>query len=157
MEQHELVSEIKIIRVDLDKHFSTMGKMKGSREISVAITATQNSKMWLGQVLKSLEQENPYPDSKNPTNNNIAATSDVFDGDVDSAMDGIHHIKQVKIMRQRLSHSYDAMEKLEEEHDVSDIMTTKGFHSLTKAWEYVVEANMWFGMELGRINKESKE
>lgn len=155
MEEHQIITALKTIRVDLDNYFSTLQEMDSSREISIAITSTQNAKMWLGQVLKSLKQENPYPDSKNVTNNKIADTADTSDG-LHHKMEGIHHIKQVKIMRQRLSHAYAELEKLESENSISDDLTTIGYHSLIKSWEYVVEANMWLGMELGRINNLGK-
>lgn len=156
MQEHQIVKTVKRIRVELDKYFTVMGKMEKSREISIAITSTQNAKMWLGQVLKTLDQPNPYPDSKDATNSKIAPTADVYDGDVDTVLNGLNHIQQVKVMRQRLTASYEEMERIERESKLSEKLTKIGFHSLAKSWEYIVEANMWLGMELGRINNKTK-
>jgi len=153
-----MVKEIKIIRVELDRHFTTLGQMIPSREISIAITSTQNAKMWLGQVLKALGTENPYPDSRNASNTKIEKTTDVFEGDIEKDLKGIGHIQQVKIMRSRLSDSYTELGRLKEEIPNSNTtLYQEVYHPMIKSWEYIVEANMWLGMELGRINSESNK
>jgi len=152
-----MVEDIKKIRIELDKHFSTLGKMIPSREISIAITATQNAKMWLGQVLKYIGTDNPYPDSKDAANTKISPTADVFKGDSTVSLEEMEHIQQVKLMRRRLSDSYGDLETLKKHKGISlggesvDMVVL----SIDKSWEYVVEANMWLGMELGRINNQS--
>jgi len=50
-----MITEIKKIRVELDKQTVIMQTLKPSTEISVAITASQNAKMWIGRALKELE------------------------------------------------------------------------------------------------------
>ena len=40
------------------------------------ITKLQESIMWLGMHLKELNEDNPYPESKNPANNIIHKTAD---------------------------------------------------------------------------------
>jgi hypothetical protein len=158
---NQMEEAVKKIRVEIDRYFTTLGQMQPSREISIAITCTQNGKMWLGQLLKALGTENPYPDSKNPINTNIAPTADTFDGDVKKDLEGIGHIQQVKIMRSRLSEGYKLIEEIQSKvkggYNVE--VENKEFElvliALQKSWEYIVEANMWLGMELGRINNES--
>lgn len=152
--------EIKAIRVQLDNHFTTLGQMTPSREISIAITSTQNGKMWLGRVLKGLGAENPYPESKNVLNTDIAPTSDVFEGDVRKNLAGIGHLQQVKLMRKRLTDCYEELQSIKDEQNNSIINSeNKNVKSIMlaihKSWEYIVEANMWLGMELGRIKNES--
>jgi len=153
----EIVKRIKKYRVELDKAFSVMGLMTGSREISIAITSAQNSKMWLGQVLKRLNEENPYPDSKNASNTKIAPTADVWDGNVEDELVGIGHIQKIKQLRKELSDIADEIEKDEIESQFSGNMDTNSFHCLTTSWNYMTEATMWLGMELGRINKKNKK
>ena len=148
----EIVKMIKGYRVDLDKQFKVMGAMPRSREFSLAITRTEDAKMWLGQVLKRIGTENPYPDSKNAANTKIAPTADVWTGDVEKAMEGIGHIQKVKQMRSELTSVYEDIEK--NQWDFNRELNILGYHSLTKSWEYIIEANMWLGMELGRIKRE---
>jgi hypothetical protein len=153
--------QIKQIRVQLDKHFTTLQEMKPSREISIAITSTQNGKMWLGQVLKGLGADNPYPQSKNVLNTEIAPTSDVYEGDVRKVLEGVGHLQQVKLMRKRLTECYEELQSVKYElkkpsfnSENDNVVSIK--LALNKSWEYIVEANMWLGMELGRIKREGK-
>jgi hypothetical protein len=158
---NKMESAIKSIRVELDRHFTTLGQMNPSREISIAITSTQNGKMWLGQVLKALGTANPYPDSKNASNTNIEKTADTFEGDVKKDLEGIAHIQQVKIMRSRLSDAYktilEIVESIPNTNNNNDAINNTVYQPLIKSHDYIVEANMWLGMELGRINKESSK
>lgn len=78
----KLAETIKLYRVNLDKQFTIMQNLQGSREISIAITSAQNAKMWLGMALNKLGAENPYPDSKNAANTKIEPTADTWSGDV---------------------------------------------------------------------------
>jgi hypothetical protein len=53
-----------------------------SRERSIAITKLQEAVMWLGMDLKAINEEspgsceNPYPNSKDPSNTKIEPTAD---------------------------------------------------------------------------------
>lgn len=53
-----------------------------SRERSLAITKLQEAVMWLGMDLKAINEEspgaceNPYPNSKDPTNTKVDPTAD---------------------------------------------------------------------------------
>lgn len=152
----EFISKIKSWRVELDKHTFYLQQMKGSRQISIAITATQNARMWLGQVLNVLDEPNPYPDSKDATNNKIAPTTDVFTTKDDTPFVNMDGIKQAKVMRQRLTSLYEEMEHLEAKGILSRQLNDKGMLCISKSWAYIVEANMWLGMELGRIRDEEK-
>lgn len=150
-----MIKIMKGMRVKLDEHFSNLKELTPSREISIAITSAQNAKMWLGNVLKSLNLENPDPNSKNATNTEIAPTADTYDGKL--GIGDLDHIRKVKIMRKRLSDVYEDIETLEEDNSLSNSLTEIGFRSVTKAWEYMVESDMWLGNELGRIRDENNK
>jgi len=149
----DLVKNIKDYRVAIDKAFKFMEEMPRSREISIAITSAQNSKMWLGQTLKTLDEPNPYPDSKDATNTKIAPTADVFDGDIKKELEGIDNIRKIKIIRKSLSDVYEDMGVLINEalFDPSKESRKGVHHAQTKSYEYCIESVMWLGMELGRI------
>lgn len=151
---------IKAIRVNIDKITQLSQNLDKSREVSLAITALQLSKMWLGKVLKELGAANPYPESRNPYNENIEPTSDVAKslndcfGDKwgDYNYEKFTHIQKVKWLRQeiekveynikffRLALTPDRL------HTVSSL---EGYH---ESKTYCIEAGMWLGIELGRIN-----
>lgn len=73
--EQEVISN-KELRVGLDKHLQTLKSLPGSRERSLAITKLQEAIMWLGMDLKRLNEDNPYPDSYDPSNTKIAPTAD---------------------------------------------------------------------------------
>src|SRR3990167_3329874 len=148
-----MITEIKNIRVELDKQTIIMQGLKPSREISVAITASQNAKMWMGMALKELEVENPYPESKNAANDKIEPTADVYKGDLN--LSSQPHINQVKQLRFDLTAIADGLES-NKGNLLSTNIDVQLYHHLLKAWEYTIESNMWLGMELGRIFKETQ-
>ena len=71
------IVENKELRVELD---SVLQKIKQStrksRERSIVITKIQEAIMWLGMDLKELGNENPYPNSYNPSNTIVDKTAD---------------------------------------------------------------------------------
>lgn len=73
--EQEVISN-KELRVDLDNHLQTLKDLPKSRERSLAITKLQEAIMWLGMDLKRLNEDNPYPDSYDPSNTKIAPTAD---------------------------------------------------------------------------------
>lgn len=74
-EKNQIIAN-KQLRKDLDSNLQNLKKCPGSRERSLAITKLQEAIMWLGMDLKRLNESNPYPDSYNPENTDIAPTAD---------------------------------------------------------------------------------
>lgn len=89
MEEHIILD--KELRRDIDGIIQTLKKscekdftglrnpdhpIRSSRERSLAITKLQEAVMWLGMDLKSIGTDNPYPNSKDPTNTTIDPTAD---------------------------------------------------------------------------------
>lgn len=66
----------KQLRRDLDDKIQTVKSLPGSRERALAITKLQEAVMWLGMDLKRLNEPNPYPNSKDPSNTIIEPTAD---------------------------------------------------------------------------------
>lgn len=71
----EIVTD-KELRRDIDVLIQTVKSLPPSRERSLAITKLQEAVMWLGMDLKRLNEPNPYPNSKDPTNTIIDPTAD---------------------------------------------------------------------------------
>lgn len=70
------VIENKQLRKDTDDIIQRIKSLPSSRERSLAITKLQEGVMWLGMDLKRLGTPNPYPNSKDPSNDIIEPTAD---------------------------------------------------------------------------------
>lgn len=71
----------KELRRDIDAQIQKVKSLAPSRERSLAITKLQEAVMWLGMDLKRINEatgnpENPYPNSKDPSNTKIEPTAD---------------------------------------------------------------------------------
>ena len=73
MDRTEEIVANKQLRKDLDEKIQQVKDLPASRERSLAITKLQEAVMWLGMDLKRLNEEDPYPHSKDP------GTGDVID------------------------------------------------------------------------------
>jgi hypothetical protein len=66
----------KELRRDIDAQIQKLKGLPGSRERSLSITKLQEAVMWLGMDLKRLNEANPYPNGKDPSNTKIEPTAD---------------------------------------------------------------------------------
>lgn len=77
MERTEEIIANKQLRKDLDEKIQEIKNLPPSRERSLSITKLQEAVMWLGMDLKRLNDEDPYPSSKDPsTGDKIEPTAD---------------------------------------------------------------------------------
>ncbi len=77
MTRTEEVVANKQLRKDIDEKIQEIKNLPPSRERSLAITKLQEGIMWLGMDLKRLNEENPYPSSKDPSSSDkIEPTAD---------------------------------------------------------------------------------
>lgn len=77
MTRIEEVVANKQLRKDIDEKIQEIKNLPPSRERSLAITKLQEGVMWLGMDLKRLNEENPYPSSKDPSSGDkIEPTAD---------------------------------------------------------------------------------
>lgn len=79
--EQEIIAN-KELRRDTDAIIQRVKALPSSRERALTITKLQEGVMWLGMDLKRINEtnpgilENPYPNSKNPTNTKIDPTAD---------------------------------------------------------------------------------
>ena len=79
--EQEIVSN-KELRRDTDAIIQRVRSLPPSRERALTITKLQEGVMWLGMDLKRINEanpgaiDNPYPNSKDPTNTKIEPTAD---------------------------------------------------------------------------------
>lgn len=82
MNTEEQIKEIKSLRKDIDETIKRVKALPKSRETALTITKLQEGVMWLGMELKRISEENPgflnnpYPNSKDPSNTKIEPTAD---------------------------------------------------------------------------------
>lgn len=74
VEQEVVVN--KQLRRDIDNLIQVVKSCPPSRERSICVTKLQEAVMWLGMDLKRLNEPNPYPNSKDPTNTKVEPTAD---------------------------------------------------------------------------------
>lgn len=144
------VEDVKYQRIKLDGYAGAINRLNGSRELSLARTAAQASRMWLGQVLNAMNEAYPYPESKDPETGNYI-NSRPTDGGF-HIYDGYTEIETIKCLRRDLD---IVAIKLSWDKEYPD-----GYASWKKdeeiilalrlAKQYVKESCMWLGMELGR-------
>lgn len=124
---------------------------ESSRPLSSAYTAAEKARMWLGEALAETGAVNPYPDSLNPENENIADQADTAEQEFTPG-DG-SHIKFVKELR---AHLVEITERCRQE-----IVTgsRKQFYRVAVSQAYVelCNARMWLGAELNRIHEADHE
>jgi len=71
MTRTEEIVANKQLRKDLDEKIQQVKGLPASRERSLAITKLQEAVMWLGMDLKRLNEEDPYPHSKDPGSGDV--------------------------------------------------------------------------------------
>lgn len=77
MDRESQIVANKRLRKDIDEIIQIAKALSPSRERSLAITKLQEGVMWLGMDLKRLNDDNPYPSSKDPsTGSTIEPTAD---------------------------------------------------------------------------------
>lgn len=71
------VPAVKQLRKDIDEVIQRVKTLESCKETDICITKLQEAVMWLGMDLKRLNQDNPYPSSKDPsTGTKIEPTAD---------------------------------------------------------------------------------
>lgn len=79
--EQEIIAN-KELRRDTDAIIQRVKALPSSRERALTITKLQEGVMWLGMDLKRINEanpgaiQNPYPNSKDPTNTKIDPTAD---------------------------------------------------------------------------------
>lgn len=71
MQHEEHVVAVKQLRKDTDEIIQRVKSLPGSAETTLAYRNLQMGVMWLGMVLKELNEPNPYPSSKDPNTGTV--------------------------------------------------------------------------------------
>lgn len=71
MDRESQIVANKRLRKDIDEIIQRAKALSPSRERSLAITKLQEGVMWLGMDLKRLNDDNPYPSSKDTSTGSV--------------------------------------------------------------------------------------
>lgn len=126
-----------------------------------ALKSLRLARMWLGCILETLETEDPYPNSDDPSNEIIENPSDVsMDTPEFSVIEGekLTHITQVKHLRLRVEQDHI----LTLVRDIAPMVYNPNHDNdmkicLQSIYRHLREAKMWLGVELGAIRDLKKE
>lgn len=145
-----MIDELRRHRKQLDFCMTVARKLTPSREISAAITSLESGRMFLGKCLAQLNEENPYPQSKTPSNEII---EDPTDKHINQYVDfgDYTHIQFVKWLRL-------SIEEVEEDLDRARRFKDRKFKRYMNFAEMeICKGSMWLGAELGRIHATTKK
>lgn len=67
---------LKDFRVRIDALIEEMRIAKGSAEETLSFRALQQAKHWLGEALREVGAQTPYPNSMDPSNTKVDPTAD---------------------------------------------------------------------------------
>lgn len=153
------VEQTKEWRLKIDSFANSAKALTTYREVSLVITNLELSKMWLGQVLKNLGNPNPYPESKNPASPTIEPQAEHTDSIIFGA-DLTDQTARVKFLRSEIDKTVESFSVLndnpiDEELKIYNPEEAKknsmGSLCMVQSYCYLVNAQMWLGMELNRI------
>jgi len=141
-------------------YLNSIKHLMPSREVSLANTALQEAKMWMGRAMADLGSENPYPESMSPGSPTIEAQAEspthslLEFWTIPEGQPG--HIPNTQVARVKSfrSHLEPVIMGLTELHG-----SIKAFHSSSPMYAHHVTnailafeaAKMWLGWELERI------
>jgi hypothetical protein len=148
-----LQESLKNWRLSLDMYANSIKVLPASREASLAFTAMQRAKMWLGKCMEELGTPTPYPQSENPDSKAIEPPADHTEETIFNSGTESTETAKVKMLRQVLEKTIIGMK-----HGVSAIHEGAGnshFFSIAIQEAYIsaVDAKMWLGMRLGAIRE----
>lgn len=146
------MQHIRTIRQKIDHLMIQTKKYDVNRETSLAYTNTQRGSMWLGLVLKALQEPNPYPESTNTASTKIEPRADQAK-DSPAMFEGAPSENKtitVKWFREQLE---QLIVVLTTEHNT--YTNAEANHAVQVATDALKEAKMWWGWELNNIfNRE---
>ncbi len=141
---------IKTIRTEIDSLAVLSSKLKASREISLAKTSFDSSKMMLGKVLQEMGINNPYPESKNPNSPVIEKTADTATiKNLNPELDHIGNVKAIRLFADEVCNKISGGLIGGDERTLSTLFAEAAFLDCSRGM-------MWLGMELGRIRDEEE-
>lgn len=150
-----LITKIKAVRIQLSAILNLIKLLGTSREVSLAITNLQKSRMFLGQILKEISPEtNPYPDADNPGSLYVELPADVVDNNPLLTLRVNSQVKNIKTVRLLIEEEITKIKALRNDEYIILLNSLKGNNHIEAAESFIfaqfslIEAKMWLGMEL---------
>jgi hypothetical protein len=151
------MEKIKQLRLEIDKYINSVQLLSQSREVSLAHTNLQRSKMWLGRALYEMGDTTPYKEADNAKNDVIEKQAEHTDETLvneftialNSNPNGYRQTVIVKEFRSHLQKTLDNFSfKFKGEAGADGDKLNAYLQQSLFALE---ESKMWFGNELHNI------
>lgn len=139
-------NRIREIRVELDLLIKS--RLDYSAEVTLSHRSLQLAKMWLGKVLQELGTPNPYPESTNVSNEEIADEAETTEKTLYPEWERIDASRITKV-----KHLRGIIEEIEFRYNELFSVNLRGNYGffLSNSITALSESKMWLGQELGRI------
>lgn len=109
------------------------------------------ARMWMGKLLESITEENPYP-------NSMMAENDIIDPPTDKDQKPLPHTER-NVIELIKRHRIDLHLMIDKVRD--DFFSPENFYSIDYRWTVIIihltEAKMWLGVELERIAEAERK
>ena len=142
-------------RVRLDMHKDAIKRLPASRGTSLAFTALEEGRMWIGEMCRELGHAYPYEATKEATDaSGIQEAVDVSDKGYE--IDG-NEIIALNDLRDYLEKECDQLQSIYFKRKIHKLVieTEEGRFRLTcaftEAYQGLKETRMWLGIRLGEI------
>lgn len=137
------------LRLKIDTCINSIALISPSREVSLAHTNLQRAKMWLGEVLRTYGETNPYPEANDPSSPVIEKQAEHTNKTFEEGFKDLpDQTAKVKFFRFTIQGLIDNM------NQTSDIRADIFY---MQAYLALIEARMWLGNELNHILIESEK
>lgn len=162
------IRTIRELRIGIDTCVNSIKLLAPSREVSLAHTNLQRSKMWLGQILRVSGEVNPYPESDNPSSSVIEKQAEHTEKTFSDGREGWASVKdqtaKVKFFRSEIEILLMGMRGIEKQvlsKPTRDWYDEKEKRQAVLFFEQshlaLIEAKMWLGNELNNILESGKQ
>ena len=155
------MEKIKELRVEIDRYINSTQILNTSREVSLAHTNLQRSKMWLGRCLAELGSPTPYPQADNSKNDVIEKQAEhtlkdlsvELSSALSANVNGYRQTTLVKEFRSIIQKTLDNFTITIKPEGNVDLDKLNIY--LQQSQLALEEAKMWFGMELDSIRNKT--
>lgn len=150
-----LVEEVKNVRLSISTISNSIAQLPKSRETSLAYTASQRSKMWLGKVLEYLNAEYPYK------NDGKRTKVEHIEPEAEKSTDIFMYVKgeEVKVIDEIREECSNIQKSIAKYANLGNLTGDKKFETncaVSEAWRAMCEIRLWLGWELGRLRDANK-
>lgn len=144
-------------RVNLDGIGKSLTLLTGSRYVSLAITALELGRMYVGEIALELGKEYPYEKTKKATSpEQIQKAVDLYEGKIKEHNNEIQAIVSIRESIDNINdNTLKTVNEFVLDSPVKGLDKFKIDCNISEAYRSLKEARMWLGKRLGEIRDEN--